>query len=314
MGLTQMSDRQLVSIREVELDHEGRRLDNFLTTLMGGVPRALVYRIIRSGEVRVNGKRAQPAQRLVAGDKVRVPPFTPHDAAVPQIGAAMRQTVAAAIVYEDDQILLLNKPSGLAVHAGSGLPFGVIDVVRVLRPECSKIELVHRLDRETSGCLLLAKDIATLRALHLQLREGRMHKGYVALLNGHLPAEPVRCDAPLAMVMDGQGERRAEVSATGVAARTEFRVRARLGRWTYSEIILDTGRTHQIRAHAAYLGHAVAGDPRYGDPTDNQTLRALGLNRTFLHAEIIEFEHAGPQRFCVPLPAELSSVLSRLSA
>lgn len=308
-----MSGRQLVSIRAVEPAHEGRRLDNFLTTLMGGVPRALVYRIIRSGEVRVNGRRAQPQQRLVAGDQVRVPPFTPHDAQAPQIGVAIKQAVTAAILYEDEQILLLNKPSGLAVHAGSGLPFGLIDVVRSLRPDCAKIELVHRLDRETSGCLLLAKDIATLRALHLQLREGRMHKGYVALLKGHLPAAPVRCEAPLAMVSDGQGERRAEVSAAGVAARTEFRVRARLGQWTYSEVILDTGRTHQIRAHAAYLGHPIGGDTRYGDPAANQSLRALGLNRTFLHAEVIAFEQAGPRQFSAPLPPELATLLLRLA-
>jgi 23S rRNA pseudouridine955/2504/2580 synthase len=307
-----MPDRQQVSIRIVTADEEGRRLDNYLSGVLGGVPRALVYRFIRSGEVRVNGRRAKASQRLELQDKVRIPPYVAPDAANPQIGRGIRETVEAAVLYEDEHLLVLNKPSGMAVHGGTGLAFGLVDVVRVIRPEHTKLELVHRLDRETSGCLLFAKDGLTLRNLHQQLRDGAMRKSYVTLLAGHLPHGPVRCAAPLEMVPDGNGERHAVVSEGGMAARTEFTGRTWYADWTLVDVDLDTGRTHQIRAHAASLGYPVAGDDRYGQQSANHQARALGLRRMFLHAAVLEFEHAGWRRMESPLPAELGEVLRRL--
>ncbi len=307
-----MSERPQVSIRIVTEDEAGRRLDNYLTTVLGSVPRALVYRIIRSGEVRVNGRRAKVGQRLESEDKVRIPPFTAPDTDTVQIGRGIRQGVESAVMFEDGHLLVLNKPSGLAVHGGTGLAFGLIDVVRAIRPECSKLELVHRLDRETSGCLLFAKDSITLRDLHRQLREGAMRKSYVTLLAGRLPGGRIPCNLPLAMAPDGQGERHAVVTDEGVAARTEFTGRSWYAGWTLTDVELDTGRTHQIRAHAAALGYPVAGDTRYGAELANQQLRALGLRRMFLHAAVLEFDHAGRVRMEATLPPELAAVLPRL--
>ncbi|MDH4382735.1 MAG: RluA family pseudouridine synthase [Gammaproteobacteria bacterium] len=307
-----MSERQPAAIREVSPDEAGRRLDNYLTTLLGGVPRALVYRIIRSGEVRVNGRRAQAAQRVEAGDKVRVPPFVPPDAAAPQIGRGIKDTVEAAVLFEDEHLMALNKPSGLAVHGGSGLPFGVVDVVRAIRPDEPRIELVHRLDRETSGCLLLAKNGRTLRELHSQLRDGGMRKSYLALLWGRLPAGAIRCAAPLQMVPDGNGERHAVVSSEGNDARSEFRGRQWYAEWTLTDVEIDTGRTHQIRAHAAHLGHPVAADARYAEPFIYEQGRGLGLRRMFLHAAVLEFEHQGRRQLEAPLPDDLAALVSRL--
>lgn len=299
-----MSDRSQVSIRIVTADEEGRRLDNFLTTVLRGVPKALVYRFIRSGEVRVNGRRAKAGQRLLPDDKVRIPPYTAPDTAAPQIGRGIRQAVESAVMFEDEHLLVLNKPAGLAVHGGTGLAFGLIDVVRAVRPDCTSLELVHRLDRETSGCLLFAKDGITLRNLHRQLREGGMRKAYVTLLAGRLPSGRIPCQLPLAMAPDGNGERHAVVSADGAAARTEFTARAWYAEWTLTDVELETGRTHQIRAHAAALGHPVAGDTRYGEEAANHKLRDVGFKRMFLHAAVLEFDHAGPRRMEAQLPSE----------
>lgn len=307
------SVRQAAALVTVEAEHAGRRLDNFLGTRLGKVPKSLVYRMIRGGEVRVNGRRAAPAQRLEAGDQVRVPPHFSADSPDRPFSDALRKVVEAAVVWESSRALLLNKPAGLAVHGGSGLPFGVVDIVRALRPEASRVELVHRLDRETSGCLLLAKDAASLRDLHEQLRGGRLHKRYVALLHGALPADEWVCEVPLLMRPDGKGERRAEVSPEGQPARTFFRTLARHGDWSLVQAVLDTGRTHQIRAHAAYLGCPVAGDSRYGLADANEGLRRLGLARLFLHADQLGFECEGPQTVDAPLPPELRNVIETLS-
>ena len=299
-------------IVEVDAEHAGRRLDNFLGSLLGQVPRSLVYRFIRSGEVRVNGRRAAPALRVELGDKVRVPPHFDAEAPGRPISPKIRELVRQAIVWENPHALLLNKPAGLAVHGGSGLPFGVVDVVRLLRPDASRVELVHRLDRETSGCLLLAKDVSTLRALHGQVREGRVHKRYAALLHGKLPSAEWICEAPLLMVPDGKGERRAEVNPAGQPARSWFRAVSVFRDCTLAEVILDTGRTHQIRAHAASMGCPVAGDSRYGDPAADARLKELGLSRLFLHADQLGFECAGRHTVDAPLPAELRTVLDAL--
>lgn len=306
--------RSGVRIAEVGPEQADRRLDNFLGGELPGAPRAYVYRVIRSGEVRVNGHRAAPQQRLQAGDKVRIPPFTAAPAEVPRIGPALLARIEARILHEDERLLVVDKPAGIAVHGGSGLDYGLIDVVRSLRPDGGRIDLVHRLDRETSGCLLFARDPATLRRLHAQLREGRMHKAYVALLAGRLPPRPIDCRAPLAMEPDRHGEKHAVVRPDGVPARTEFRVRRRYDGATLAAVGLDTGRTHQIRAHAAHLGHPVAGDERYGEAAFNRRLKALGLKRLFLHAERLEFVLERPLSFTAPLPAELAAVLASLGA
>ena len=305
--------RTAARIEVVGPDHAQRRLDNFLGTLLAGAPRAYVYRVIRSGEVRVNGRRAAPGQRLIAGDKVRIPPFTAPATELPRIGRQVLERIEQRILFEDHRILVLDKPAGLAVHGGSGLDFGLIDVVRALRPAPGRIDLVHRLDRETSGCLLFARDPVTLRTLNAQLRAGAMHKAYAALLAGRLPRRPVECVAPLALVPDRHGEKHAVVSAEGAAARTTFRVRRDHVGATLAAITLDTGRTHQIRAHAAHLGHPVAGDERYGDATFNRRLRGLGLRRLFLHAEQLQFTLERPLTFSAPLPAELETVLAALA-
>ncbi len=309
-----MSDRQQASVREVTQDEAGRRLDNFLATVFGGVPRSLVYRVIRSGEVRVNGRRAKAGQRLELGDKVRVPPYSAPDAVSPVIGKLPRALVEEAVLYEDEHLIVLGKPSGMAVHAGSGLPFGVIDVARAIRPDCVKLELVHRLDRETSGCLMLAKDGVTLRELHRQLRAGTMNKQYRTLMAGRLPQGALTCLAPLAMVPDGHGERRAEVSEEGVEAHTVFAGEQWFAEFTLANVTLATGRTHQIRAHAAHLGHPVAADARYGGPEFNIKAKALGLKRLFLHAHELAFDHQGKRlRVKAPLPADLAMVLETLA-
>lgn len=299
-------------LAEVAADHAGRRLDNFIGSLLEGAPRAFIYRVIRSGEVRVNGKRATPAQRLATGDRVRIPPFAAPESRPRTLPDALLARVERHILHEDVNLLAIDKPPGLAVHGGSGLDFGLIDVLRALRPGTDRIDLVHRLDRETSGCLLFARNPTTLRALHRLLREGGMEKDYVALLSGQLPQQPLDCRAPLAMEPDRHGERRAVVSPEGAEARTEFRARRRFSDATLAAIRLDTGRTHQIRAHAAWLGHPVAGDPRYGDPTFNRRLRGLGLRRLFLHAERLRFTLDREYDFKAPLPAELEAVLEAL--
>lgn len=301
-------------VAEVGADQADRRLDNFLATILEGAPRAYVYRVIRSGEVRVNGRRASPGLRLAAGDKVRIPPFAVTEAAPARIGTQVLARVERAILHEDERLIVLNKPAGLAVHGGSGLEFGLIDVIRALRPDAGKVDLVHRLDRETSGCLLFARDAQTLRELHRQLRDGEMDKAYVTLLAGSLPRRLVECEAPLAMIPDQHGERRAVVDDEGAAARTVFRVRGRYDGATLAAVTLDTGRTHQIRAHAAYLGHPVAGDERYGDPAFNKALRAHGLRRLFLHAERLRFRLDRPYDFSAPLPEDLALVLGKLAA
>lgn len=304
--------RQTVRIVEIDAGHAERRLDNFVGSALEGAPRAYVYRVIRSGEVRVNGRRATPGQRLVAGDKVRLPPFRAVPADSPRIGPNLLARIEARILHEDDRLIVVDKPAGIAVHGGSGLDYGMIDVLRRLRPDGGRIDLVHRLDRETSGCLLFARDPVTLRRLHVILREGRIDKAYVALLAGHLPQRPLDCHAPLAMLPDRHGEKHAVVSPEGLPAHTVFRVRRRYAIATLAAVMLDTGRTHQIRAHAAHLGHPLAGDERYGDAGFNRRLKTLGLKRLFLHAERLEFELDRPLCFTARLPDELGAVLDAL--
>lgn len=306
-------------VRQLEIapDDQGQRVDNFLLRELKSVPRSRVYRILRRGEVRVNGKRVKPEYRLVAGDRLRVPPVRidvqPKERRVPD---SLLETVRSAIVHEDRELLVVNKPAGLAVHGGSGLDFGVIEVLRADRPNES-LELVHRLDRETSGCLLVARRRSSLRALHALLREGRVEKRYLALLAGQWPHGKARIDVPLKTRQLQGGERIVRAQAGGKEAVSVFAPIEFYGkRATLVEVDLKTGRTHQIRVHALHSGHPVAGDQKYGDRDFNQEMRGLGLERMFLHATAISFTWPETERqvdLSVPLDVELKAVLDRLA-
>jgi len=299
----------------------GQRLDNFLMRVLKGVPRTHVYRLLRKGEVRVNSKRAKPEQRLAAGDRVRLPPVRrateAPDAGGPRAPAVgLRRLVTGSIVYEDADVLVLNKPAGVAVHGGSGMAHGVIEVLRAERPDARELDLVHRLDRDTSGCLVVAKRRAALRDLHAQLREGRAEKRYLALVCGKWDLGRKRIELPLATGERRSGERHVAVRGHGQMAVSTFRPVQFFGTVaTLMEIEIGTGKTHQIRVHAAYAGHPVAGDDKYGDRERNEALRAYGLNRMFLHAASIGVLRPGtqePLHVSAPLGADLHAVLEAL--
>jgi 23S rRNA pseudouridine955/2504/2580 synthase len=299
----------------VEADADGQRLDKLLGQLLAGVPRSHIFRLIRRGEVRVNGRRARPEHRLASGDELRLPPVRPADPqAARRVPAALIARVEAAVIHEDKRLLVLDKPAGLAVHGGSGLAFGVIEALRASRPQ-ETLELAHRLDRDTSGCLLIARRPSALRALHALLREGTMQKSYLALVAGRWKLAAKRVEAPLRTDLRSGGERTVRVDAQGKHALTAFRLVERYGaRASLLEATILTGRTHQIRVHAAYCGHPVAGDEKYGDPAANADFAALGLRRMFLHAHSCSFTwpDGSEQSFNAPLPDELRAVLERL--
>jgi 23S rRNA pseudouridine955/2504/2580 synthase len=305
-------------VRHIEVSEEraGQRLDNFLLRLLGDVPRSRVYRLVRRGEVRVNGRRAKPEQRLQWRDSVRVPPLKREDKNAPATPSEnLLKAITAAVVYEDERLIVLDKPPGVAAHGGSGVSFGVIEALRALRPRES-LELVHRLDRDTSGCLLIARKPSSLRTLHALLREGRFEKGYLALLKGHWNLGHKRITAALRTDLRVHGERTVRVHPGGKPAVSEFRPVQFFGKTaTLVEVTLHTGRTHQIRVHAAHAGHPVAGDEKYGDQEFNHRMRELGLKRMFLHAHRVGFEWPQGGQFSAnaPLPADLRSVLERLA-
>lgn len=301
---------------EVASDDAGQRLDNFLARHLRNVPRSRVYRLLRKGEVRVNGGRAKPDYRVAAGDRVRIPPVRLEAEPRPaRISEGLMRTVSAAIVHEDADLLVINKPSGLAVHGGSGLAFGVIEALRAARPD-EPLELAHRLDRETSGCLLVARRRSSLRELHRLMREGLVEKHYLALLAGQWQLGRKRIDVPLATRQMQGGERVVKARADGKAAATRFEPVQFFGkRATLMDIALETGRTHQIRVHSAYAGHPVAGDEKYGERDFNQAMREIGLDRMFLHAQTVSFEWGDSGRefaVSVPLDDGLKAVLDRL--
>jgi len=306
-------------VRQVEIaaDDEGQRVDNYLLRELKSVPRSRVYRILRRGEVRVNGKRVKPEYRLAAGDRLRLPPVRlDAQPAARKVSGSVLETVRKAIVHEDRELLVINKPAGLAVHGGSGLDFGVIEALRADRPNES-LELVHRLDRETSGCLLVAKRRSSLRALHALMREGLVEKRYLALVAGQWAHGKARIDAPLKTRQLQGGQRIVRAQAGGKEALSLFAPVDFFGkRATLVEVDLKTGRTHQIRVHALHAGHPVAGDEKYGDRAFNQEMRELGLRRMFLHATAISFTWPDTERqfnLSVPLDDELKAVLDSLT-
>jgi len=300
-------------------DAEGQRVDNFLLKTLKGVPKSHVYRIVRSGEVRLNRRRVGPDTRLAAGDRLRVPPIRAAAPAIRRGPSGAAASPVPPVLYEDDAIIALDKPAGLAVHGGSGVSHGLIERLRHARPEARFLELVHRLDRETSGVLLVARKRSALVGLHAQMREGRVDKRYLALVRGKW-RDPVRTvDLALARFVTGEGERRVRVEREGRHARTVFRL---VRRWPEAEAPLalleaqlDTGRTHQIRVHLAHLGFPLAGDDKYGDFAWNRALAKLGLKRMFLHAWQIGFVHpitGADVRIESPLPPELVRFVARL--
>lgn len=302
---------------EVGGEDAGQRLDNFLLRQLKGAPRSLVYRLLRTGQVRVDGGRARPDRRLVAGERVRIPPVRTGAAQRPPrpVPPELSARLEAAVILEDEALIALNKPAGLAVHGGSGLSFGLIEALRAARPQQPFLELVHRLDRDTSGCLLVAKRRATLNALHALLREGGVEKHYLALLAGRWRGGARRVDEALARSGHGGARRRVEVSRAGKAAESLFTPLARYAEATLVDVRIDTGRTHQIRVHAAHLGHPVLGDRKYGDFALNRRFKAMGLGRMFLHAARLEFrlpDGGRHYRIEAPLEAGLSALLDTL--
>jgi len=305
-----------VSHAEVDAETAGQRLDNYLLGRLKGVPRSLVYRLIRSGQVRVNSGRVRARYRLKAGDTVRVPPVRRRVlAAVADPGTGLGW-LEARIVHEDERLIVVDKPAGLAVHGGSGIDFGLIEALRSLRPAARGLELVHRLDRGTSGCVMVAKRRSALRRLHALLREGAVDKRYLALVRGPWRHGEIEIDAPLTVGRAGAAAK-VRIDAGGKPALSRFRLVAHYGpEASLVEVRIPTGRTHQIRVHAAAAGHPVAGDERYGDPELNARLETLGLKRMFLHAERIAFEwpdNGEALEVSAPLAAELGDLLDRLS-
>lgn len=297
----------------------GQRVDNFLVRVLKGVPKSHIYRILRSGEVRVNRKRVQPDTRLAAGDELRIPPIRVAEPSAAR-GTGRPRPVAPPILYEDEVLIAVNKPAGLAVHGGSGVAYGLIEGLRAARPQAKFLQLVHRLDRDTSGVLLVAKKRAALVALHAALREGRVDKRYLVLVRGNWRDSKRQVDLPLTRFVTGAGERRVRVErGGGQLARTVFHRRET---WPNAdpplsllEAELHTGRTHQIRVHLTHLGFPLAGDDKYGDFAWNKTLARQGLKRMFLHAWRLKFTHpveAGEISVESPLPPDLADFIARL--
>ena len=292
----------------------GQRVDNFLALHLKGVPRSRIYRLLRRGEVRVNRGRVRQHYRLASGDIVRVPPVRRVDPPFrPAPNTEQQRAVERAILHEDSGLIVLNKPAGWAVHGGSGVAFGIIECLRAARPDAGRMELVHRLDRDTSGCLLIAKRRSVLTSLHEALRRQRMHKRYLALVRGDFGASKRRCDAPLLRTEHRTGERIVRVDAGGKPSVTEF-VPVRTG--SVASLVMArprTGRTHQIRVHAAALHVPLAGDEKYGDHAFNRQVRSCGLKRLFLHAVSIAVRTGDEWRkFEAPLTSELAAVLDSL--
>ena len=307
--------RPAVEYLQIGEDAAGQRLDNFLLARLKGVPKSHVYRLLRKGEVRVNKGRAKPDYRLAFGDQVRLPPVRrPEPGAPTQRGRSAGLELETRVLHEDDRLIVLDKPTGIAVHGGSGLSHGVIEALRAARPDAPYLELVHRLDRETSGCLLIAKRRSMLRALHELLREGRVEKRYLALVKGRWELGEVRLEDRLRKTVRG-GERVVTVDETGKTAASIFRPVEIGSAASLLEVRIMTGRTHQIRVQAAEAGHPLAGDERYGDREYNRKMKTLGLERLFLHAASVGWEDpvSGEWRgFSTPLPDDLREVLSRL--
>lgn len=305
-----MSKTPTESVRLIEIDEAdaGQRIDNYLARCLKGVPKSRLYRIMRKGEVRINKKRIKPSYKLQLGDEVRIPPIRlAPESAQPQIPGSLLRRLESFVLQEDEDYLIVNKPAGIPVHGGSGHAYGMIEILRAAREHAPFLELAHRLDRDTSGCLVFAKSRAALTGFHTLLREGHLEKRYLALLQGHWEGGTRTVDD--ALLRTGANVR---VDEQGKASLSRFRPLLRLAEVSLVEVSIETGRTHQIRVHAAHIGHPVVGDDKYGDFAFNRLAKKGGLKRLFLHAQSL--------RFCMPvsgrkyevqavLPADLEQVI-----
>ncbi|MEM7195636.1 MAG: RluA family pseudouridine synthase [Pseudomonadota bacterium] len=299
---------------EVDDKSEGQRIDNFLVRVMKGVPKTRIYKALRKGEVRVNSKRVNARYALRLGDKVRIPPIRVSAEGPPKtLPDGFQDQIE--ILHEDDDLMVINKPTGLAVHGGTGQRIGLIEGLRLLRPQSSYLELVHRIDRETSGCLMIAKSRMSLLKLQSQLTSSTMEKHYTALMCGCPPDEHIRIDHGLAQKKQASGRKRMVIDRNGQHALTVFRRLECVGDFAFVSARIHTGRMHQVRVHAQALGHPLAGDDLYGDFSRNKQLRKYGLKRLFLHARKLHLKHPTGNRDLVveaPLPCDLSRCLQHL--
>ncbi len=294
--------------RTIDADSAGQRLDNYLLRELKGVPRTRIYRACRKGEVRVNKGRVKAGYRIVEGDELRIPPIrVPESLQTPAVPRRWSELLHESVIYEDKGLLVINKPSGLAVHGGSGLSYGLIECLRQIRPLDKYLELVHRIDRDTSGCIMIAKRRPVVREIHRQLREGSVDKRYLALVPGQWPKNCRVVDAPLFKFKLPSGENRVRVAKEGKAAVTRFRIVERFDEATLIEAKPVTGRTHQIRVHAQHLGFPLLGDDKYSRDKDHELCKKIGLKRLFLHARSLKFSLA--ERGCIAVEAELAKNL-----
>jgi 23S rRNA pseudouridine955/2504/2580 synthase len=303
-------------VRQVEVgpERDGQRIDNALMTMLKGVPKSMIYRLLRTGQVRVNGKRAKPDTRLSQGDMLRIPPVRVAERPAEQ-GASQGAIAAAAeaVIFEDKHFLVIDKPSGMASHGGSGVSHGAIELLRQARPK-EHLELVHRLDRDTSGVLVFARTRAGLTGLQAAIRAGEVTKQYLCLMVGHPSKARFDVNAPLQKSILQGGERMVRVSEGGKPSLTFFREMEQYPGARLMQATLGTGRTHQIRVHAAHIGHPLAGDTKYGDREANKRFKDRGLNRLFLHASHMSFELDGRSYgFSAPLPEDLKDFLDALA-
>lgn len=308
------TEHMKVKLLTIDAEREGQRVDNFLLGELKGAPRSLVYRLLRRGEVRVNKGRVKPDYRLANGDTVRIPPVRLPERVGEVAGKSLLEYLTNNLLYEDDRLLVVNKPSGLAVHGGSGNSLGLIEALRQARPDCRYLELVHRLDKETSGCLLVARKRSALRYLQDLFRKKQVSKSYLALVRGHWPRRKVRVDAPLLKTGQEDASRYVKVDQAGKASSTRFSVEASYERFTLVRAEPQTGRTHQIRVHARHAGHPLVGDSKYAPDTFREDMQQAQCPRLFLHAASLSFVTAEGEDFRVeaPLPDELQQSLASL--
>lgn len=317
MNTDQQPTKTSVQFIDISEDIAGQRIDNFLINRLKHIPKSLIYRILRKGEVRVNKKRIKPEYKLQAQDVVRLPPLqlpVVAEKAAPSTKLSRVASLEQCVIYEDEHLLILNKPSGTAVHGGSGLSFGAIEAMRALRPEAHFLELVHRIDRDTSGILLIAKKRSALRHLQAQFREKTVRKYYLALVMGHWPNQLKRVTAPL---LKNETNSIVRVNPNGKPSETHFTIVERFNEATLVKASPVTGRTHQIRVHAQYSGHPLAWDDRYGDPRFDAYTKRFGIERLFLHAASIQFSHPKNEQKMVidaPLDSQLQKALAKLKA
>jgi len=303
-----------VQLVDIGPRNDDQRLDNFLLSQLKGVPKSRIYKLLRSGQVRVNKGRKKPSYRLQSGDQVRIPPVTLTDRPSTEAPPYMLEKIHSAIIFEDEQLLVINKPTGIAVHSGSNIAFGVIEILRQLRPDAEMLELVHRLDRETSGCLLIAKTRPALTKLHEIFRsEQDMKKTYRAILMGRWQGGERMIDVPLKKNQLKGGERIVTVDETGKQAKSLFTPLEYFDQATLAEIKLFTGRTHQIRVHANHQQHPIAGDPKYGNNEFNRQLKKQGFKRMFLHAYNLQFKLDKNYNITAPLDEQWQQLIEKFN-